>query len=359
MLQLRSVKGKIDLPETFSEMEKSNLEDEVVLCAGLQYEGTRPLSADERGALRHRQRSQRRILILWLFGIPVSVAVPFILWNLLNAAFTESPATEDIVLIVAIFSIVIGIPISIYFADIALKRYRVLKRTLSENHARRFKGKLNDEDWTNRNTEFVLRRAAGFEDPDDRELSIDLHAVDDVLFKINDSETDRWIALELTRGIRPPDAPARFKAPIQWVDPEREDDILRRRLTTGELDEILGYANQLRRRRWWQTFLIAWAVAGFSRVVAIKIFELELPAIFLLCTGAIVAICGSVFYYWTSKAERYDQDREDGWAIILEPAQVSTLGDGESVPRQSIEVLPKSGAAWTIGGNPAGWRSRI
>lgn len=359
MLQLRGGKGKIALSETFSRMEKSNLEDEVVLCAGLHYEGTRPLSNEERQSLLGRLKSQRTIMALWLLGIPLSVAVPFILWTVLNLVSTQPSPVEDIVTIAAILSIIIGIPASIYFADIAFKRSRVLDRTLSADHVRRFEGELNDEDWANNDAQLTLRRAASVKSQEDRALSIDLHAADDVLFKIDASEMERWIAVELTRAIRPPDAPARFKAPIEWVDPEREDDIARRRLTTGELNEILGYARQIRRRRWWQTIAVAWLVALLGRIVGAKIFEWEFPGIFLLCVGAIVVVCGSVFYYWTANAERYDQDREDGWALILEPTQVASLSDGERILTQPVEILPVSGLTWTIGGNPAGWRRLV
>jgi hypothetical protein len=338
-------------------IEESKSKDEVVLCAGLPSEGERPISKDERDYILGRRRNQRTIMALWLLGIPLWLAMPFIFGVILNLTFGEADLIEDIVFVLAILSIVIGIPASIYFADLALKRYRVLRRTLSAHYLRRFEGTLDDQDWTS-STHSTLRRAVGAKDHDTLQLGVDLHAADDVLFKIDDRNVDRWIAVELTRAARPPDSPARFRAPIEWSDPEREDGIVRRRLTTGEIDEISGYARLVRRRRWWQLVAVAWLMGALSRLVGLKIFELESAEIFLLWVGTTAVVGGGLFYHWTSAAELYDQDRMDGWVLILEPSQASTLIDGERNLTHSLEVLPMSGVTWSIGGTPASWRKR-
>lgn len=138
-----------------------------------------------------------------------------------------------------------------------------------------------------------------------------------------------------------------------------EDNILRRRLTPGECDEILGYSRKMRRRRWLQILPIAWLAAGLTRLLNMIIFELEFAASFTLWAAVTIITCATLFYRWTSSAELYDQDCEDGWAIILEPTQLSTITSDERTLTQPVEILPISGVIWTIGGNPAGWRRRI
>lgn len=45
-----------------------------------------------------------------------------------------------------------------------------------------------------------------------------------------------------------------------------------------------------------------------------------------------------------------------GWAVILEPEQISMLRKDESDLTKILEVLPISETVWTIGEKPAGWR---
>jgi hypothetical protein len=297
-------------------------------------------------------------MVLWFLGIPVCTAIPFILWTILSSTALDAGLVEDIVFVSTVLSLFAGIPTAILFASVAFERSRILKRTWKAGHIRRFAGTLSSEDWTN-NTDAILRKAARVEIGSQVDMVADLHASDDVLYRIGDRETKQWIPLELTRGTRPPVAAARFKAPIEWLDPDREDEILRRRLTAGELDEILGYANRVRRARWWLALGLAWIVLSLSRLAGMEIFELGLPVIYAVCVGATIIGLVYIFYYSTSKAKLYERDWEDGWAIILEPPQVSTLTDGEMSMSEAIEVLPISGATWTIGGKPAGWRKRV
>lgn len=343
------------MPKTLFDTGKLVAADEIILCSGLPYDRSVLLSEKERQTLLSRSRLQRKVFVICLLGILVCIVLPIILWLVLNASLTDTTSVNDIVAIVTVTSLIFGIPVFAYLSDRALKRYRVLNGTLFANHVRRFVGVIDKEDWTN-GTYDVLKRTGHLREGEGRKTEVDLHAADDILFKINDNEVERWTFVELTKATAPPDSPARFKAPIDWVDPERKDDILRRRLTASERDEIYNYAKKIRRRRWWQLLIVAWLAAAVIRPVGIKIFELEFPAMFAIWAATTIPICAFLFYRQTHEAELYDEDRSDGWAVSLEPNQISTITDGEKHLTQAVEILPFSGATWTIGGKPAGWR---
>lgn len=355
MLQWRSGKGKIELVKSLFNIEKHDAKAVIRLCAGLPYDRGIPLSLDEKETLFVGSLRERGALIFWLLGIPVCLGVPMMLSVILNLTAADTGMVNDIVAVTALVLLVIGIPASLYFADRALRRFRVLNRTLAANHLRRFAGNISSEDWTN-TAYAVMKRSGYLNEHENRETHIDLHAVDDIVFKIDNDKVERWISVELTEAARPPDSPARFKAPLEWTDFEKEDDILRRRLTGSESDEIRGYARKMRRRRWWQMLIVAWVAAILSRLIGIKIFELEFAAIFAIWAGVTIIPSALLFYRWTLDAELYDEDREGGWAIMLEPTQLSPISHGEKTLTQAVEVLPISGVVWTIGGNPAGWR---
>jgi hypothetical protein len=135
-----------------------------------------------------------------------------------------------------------------------------------------------------------------------------------------------------------------------------EDELERRRLTPGEREEILQYARHVRRRRWLQALAAGWFLA-----VVTNLLDSRLPGRVGFAVWAAVSLlaCAVLFYRQTRRARLYEQDAGQGWALVIKPEQASVISRGEHSLTDAMEVLPVSGAAWVIGGKPAGWRGRV
>ncbi len=336
---------------------KDVAEDELVLCAGLPLTGARPLTQQEQNLLRHRARRLLISIILWFAAIPTCFAFVALLWFGMSFILNDSDLLDNIVTVFAIVAVALGIPFSLFFADLALKRYRVLKQTLSFGTIRCFEGKLTDEDWTDKAHD-VLRRSGLISDIPCISR-IELHAASDVIYQVDGVKPEGWIAIELTRAASPPDSPARFIAPEEWQIPEAEDKVERRRLTPSEREEIFQYAGHIRRRRWLQVLATAWFLAVVMNLLTSKLLELGTSMKVTVWAIVSLTVCAILFYKQTLTAKLYDQDSDHGWALVMESKQASVISKGKHDLTGLIEVLPVSGALWMIGEKPAGWRRRL
>lgn len=274
--------------------EKDAAHDEIILCAGLPLTGFRSLTRQEQTLLRHLKRRLLTKTIFWFAAIPVWLALPFVLWVGLSYLINDFELLDDIIFIFAIAAIALGIPFSLFFADIVLKRYRVVKSTLSVDSVRCFEGILNAEDWTDEAHDLLRRRGLISEDSSNP-YRIELYAAYDVVYQVNRIKPKKWTAIKFTRAVPPPNSPARFIAPEDWQIRELyEERLSRRRLTENEREEILVYARRIRRRRWLLMFFTVWFLAALTRVPA-NLMDFDFHVSFTIWMTLAIPTCAILF----------------------------------------------------------------
>lgn len=343
-------------------MSHKPLDDEphgdIILCAGLPFTGFRTLNKDEQNHLQSSARRQFITIILWFALIPIWFGAPVLLLIVLSLIINDTYLLEGIIATVAIVSVVFGTAFSLFRADLAWRRYRVLKRTVSIGNVRCFEGKITDEDWTSDAYE-VLMRAGLLDENIQGESKIELHAVNDVVYQVQGVKPQKWLAIELTRAASPPNSPARFIAPDEWLIPEIEGEVLRRRLTPGERDEVLQYARDIQKRFWLLVLALAWFLAVTVNALVTKLLLLERQTGIAIWAAATVIISALLYYRQKQEADLYKQDSDYGWTVII--AAKKSLPPKEDVHdlTAELEVLPISGTVWMINRKPAGWRKRV
>lgn len=328
---------------------------ETVFCVGLPFVGWRDISPSEKEILNQESRIGFTYTVVWLMLAGLSIVSSLSISVGLSLFITFSPPVED-VLVVLIFAVsLLGFTSTLILADKAFRRSRIIKRTLSQGRFRIFMGDFDNEDPTDHERERLVENGVlglGQTEP----ITLELHAVDDVIFAKNGARPRKWIAVELTTAAPLPQHAARFNVPSEWQIPI-EGNFARRRMTLNEKEELLDYARQIRRRRWPQIFLGIWAVASLIRIVA-KLTGLQTETAIQL--WVVLAVAGSgLWYYWQGrKARIFDEDAELGWAIVFNAEHASAIVERDRAFTSDVEVLATSGLIWIVKGKPAGWRRR-
>ncbi|CAN5272430.1 hypothetical protein BH20ACI2_BH20ACI2_16460 [soil metagenome] len=328
---------------------------ESVFCAGLPFVGWRDISPGEKEILNQESRTGYRYTVVWLMLAGLSIVAPLSIAVGLSLVITFSPSVEDVLLVLIVALSLLGFTITLVLADKAFRRSGITKRTLSQGRFRIFKGDFDNEDPTDYERERLVEN--GVLGPGQTEpITLELHAVDDVIFAKSGSRPRKWIAVELTTAAPLPQHAARFNVPSEWQIPI-DGNFERRRMTLNEKEELLDYARHVRRWRWLQIFLGIWLVASLIRIVA-KLTGLQTETAIQL--GVVLATAGSgLWYYWQGrKARIFDEDAELGWAIVVNAEHASAIVERDRAFTADVEVLATSGLIWIVKGKPAGWRRR-
>ncbi len=321
----------------------------------MPFVGLRNISPGEKESLSHESRSGLTYTVIWLTLAGLSIVAPLSIVLGLSLIFTFSPSVEDVLAVLVIAVSLIGFTISLILADKAFRRYIISKRTLSQGQIRIFKGDLDNEDSTDQERERLLKSGVLYIGQTES-ITLELHAVDDVIFAKNGSRLRKRIAVELTTAASLPQNAAKYNLPSEWELPS-EDNLLRRRLTSNEKEELLDYARQIRKWRWLQIFLGVWFVGSLIRIIA-KLTGLETETAIQI--WVVLAVAGSgLWYYWQGrKARIFDEEAELGWALVFNAEHAAAMAGTDRAFTGEVEVLPASGLIWGIKGKPAGWRRK-
>lgn len=178
-----------------------------------------------------------------------------------------------------------------------------------------------------------------------------------LIFLLDGIRTNHESYADITEAVAPPESASLYAIPHEWASgiaesKKEQSQFERRRLTSGELDELAQHL------RWWRPH--SWAVLGFAAIFVMFLIAGVLnyvdgdpkrandQSIF-----SILLVAGTSFFLLRSyvrgkrASNRLSHDHASAWVVVVEPK------DG-SQDRQ--EVLPISGAVWTINGQPSGWR---
>lgn len=328
--------------------------DELIFCAGLPMVGARSLTATEQSLLKQESRMHfGRALALSLIA-PVSVIFPITVSASIDSSAAQPEFLDDVFATFLILSIFLIAPFSLYFASKAFERYRLIRRTLDAGVVRVFEGTSNNEDPTDTVRRLLLKKGL-FSQTEAGGERIELYAADDVIYKVNGRRSRHWVEITLTMAALPPQSPAIFGAPIDWQLPKNDGRLVRRRITSGEKDEILSYARKIRRGTWLQILFGLWLMASLIKAIA---NSFGLQPVTSVQIGIVLASIGSGVWFFRqgSVAEQYVDDAEGGWVVVLGAQQAQTLSEEEANFTANVEILPHSGALWIVAGKPAAWR---
>ena len=342
----------MDKPSKISPSKESN-DHGSVFCAGLPFVGLRDISPGEEEILKQESRSNSAYTVVWLVLAGLSIVAPLLIAVGLSLLFTFSSAAENVLVVLIVAVSLAGFTVTLILADKAFRRYRITKRTLSQGRLRIFQGSIDDEDPTDQERERLVE--IGILEPHKTvPLTLELHALDDVIFTRNDSRPRKWIAVGLTTAAPIPRNAARFNVPSEWEIP-MDGSFERRRLTLSEKKELMDYARHIRRWRWLQIFLGVWFAGSLIRLIAM-LAGLETETTIQI--WVVIAVAGSGLWYWWQdrKARIFDEDAELGWALAFDAEHSSSIVEIDRAFTGEVEVLPASGLIWGIKGKPAAWR---
>jgi hypothetical protein len=322
--------------------------ESVIYCAGLSFVGSRELADTEHGQLSRRCNRLLIDCFAWLVVVPF--LVPVSLGICLRVFVRSMDAFGAALAVLGILTLFIGLPVGLLRARDIARRRRMLKRTIEIGSVRCFEGQFNDDDWTDLTRQAVKRTGLAHWDGLNR---LELLASSDVLYRLNKSEPRKWTPVELTAAAPAPVSPARFAMPRDWEGASESIEMTRRRLTEEERRELSSYARRVRKNRW----IYAVPVFFFARIIAVfssKLASSEVRTGVAITLG--VAAFGYLFFRSTREASRWEFDAQYGWLGVVQPAEDHDLHTADAKIRPPMEVLPGSGAVWTIGNKPAGWR---
>jgi len=286
--------------------------------------------------------------IVWLVFLPLVLPLSFGIC--LRVAIGNTEQFGVLLAILGILALFVALPVGLLRARDLARRGRVVKRAAVAGSVRCFAGICTDDDWTDLTLQVMKRTGLA---QIGRLNRLELFPGSAVIYKLNDSEPKAWLAVGLTTAAAVPVSPARFEMPSDWERESEKVEITRRRLTDEERGELNGYSARLRKSRW------MYVVPAFFvwRLASVFTFRLA-SADVRTGVGIVLGVAAFAFLFQraTRQAGRWDLDAECGWLAAIDPAENQQLDASHPDTPPPMEILPLSGAAWTIRSKPAGWR---
>jgi hypothetical protein len=327
--------------------------EELVLCAGLPFTGTRPLTEADRVILRAQRVRAQVAGAAWLLAILLAPAFIISTWALIARA--RSAAPFEFAAISFAILLFLGIPVALLKARDQFRRARVCGKTIRSTFLRSFSGALNIDDPSDRIRESLIR--SGLLNIQDEGVNcIELHSSADAVYRINHVTPQRHTAVELTRAASAPLNPAKFTVPPDWAAPVERAELSRRRLTAGEKAELRNYANEVGTRTAFAVVLVCWFGGKMLWQVLSRLLA-DWPGLGeTLSVAIVIGVCVQLILRARDRAGQLYVESENGWAVGIEPSESASYPQNSPNPVIPSEVLSFSGTLWTVRGRPAGWR---
>jgi hypothetical protein len=329
---------------------------EGTFCAGLPYVGTRPLKAAETQTLARRARWLSDVGVVLLALSPILFVSALVFGVILLEKvprFESGPAPFSVL---CFFGLIAPVAAAFLVGYDARSKARYYGEARAFRCVRCFAGTMS-EDPTDHSQRVLVR--AGLIQPDSKEhCQIELFPSNDVVYSVNGVRVRKLIRVDVTTAAARPEDVAEYAVPVDWQSDDLPFEPQRRRQSADETDEIIYYARRVRRRMWISPllFVYLWAlVVGDFLYETVKLSSSLCWAIFF--AGAI-ALFGLLLSGPWRHTRQCKTDAGLGWVIIVPPHKHTERDGTEKTQKETIEVLPVSGAVWTIDGRPAGWRRK-
>jgi len=286
-------------------------------CAGLPLDRERPLSGEERGRVAAMRRAHGARALARLALVPAAIIPAFLASlgaELATGPFTHVLAAAAIVL----FGLVLPIAALLYFKT-AVVSWLALGRDARGGTALRFAG-------------------------DGRSVTVLPHSHRVIEWDDTPAASDQRLVVGEAAAV--PASAATYAVDVQTAGAAPGLDVVRRPLTPAERDEIASHARRLGQLpAVLSVFSTAFVFLAWQTLAG---GEAALPGAvpLVLVWAALLAYSWSRYLRARTLSKRLHADESNGWALR------ATAGE----PAGS-EVLPLSGAAWTVMGAPAPWRT--
>jgi hypothetical protein len=332
--------------------DHSDKTSEEVFCAGLPYVGNRRLEPDECLSLARRQRWLR---LKGLFSSALSPicfisGLMFIVVNLDSAPPTGGVSNS----LVAVGSLAVLAPTAIVYliGREARSRAQGYRRARIFGYVRRFAGTAHMDDPTDRCLLALVR--AKLIQPDSREhCELELLPLSNVVYSVNRVPIRKYVRLEVrTAAARPQDA-VEFAVPSEWLPGEVPFEPQRRRQSRQETAEILRYWRSIKRKVWLSPLYFTLVCYCLYQLVRVAY-----PTAPVLLSAAAISLAGFLLFRNWQQARHVKADADLGWVMVVPPHTSTDKNGTDKEEERTLEVLPRSGAIWTIDGRPAGWRRK-
>jgi len=322
-------------------------------CASLPFVGTRAIRGRELRILRRRARRLRIRGLLFLAASPVAFA------SGLTFAVLGCDAQASVLYapLMALSMVLVfgGTGLSLLLAHDSFALSRQYREVMRVGHVRRFSGTIRCNDPTDLSVQRLVRARLATPDCEEH-YDIELLPLADMLYSVNGTRLRKRIRVYPTAVVVTPRDTIELAVPPDWHAPNLPFVPKRRRQSHEETEQILRYVRRIRRLIWLPplVFVYIWALVtgdvlyeyvGLSRGTCITIFV----------AGAVGLVGFFLSRAWRH-GSRMRADAEFGWIIIVPPHKYTDKTGAEHVQEETVEILPASGALWTIDGRPAGWR---
>lgn len=321
-------------------------------CCGLPLTQLRTLAPSELAVIQMQVRKHEWAIARTVILYPAIFILLYIVLLRYRNQLPQSDMVDiAIVIIFGFFGLLLGIPMVILRTKDLINRRKAYKATLSKKFVRRFEGKVLQE------------RADGIEkiwkvkiDDPNQPFVIESLMGADAIYSIQDKPVSKWNELYITyASTKQPNTPY-FQIPKDhFLDGKVEDYpvyLARRRMTQGEIDEILFYARRVKRKYWGSIYVFMFT-GGLTMTV---LPHLSVTA--QTTTHAAISIASTLtlmyLYKIWSTSRSFRRDAEYSWSIQYDPDKNPDDHEGNRI----IEYLPDSNAIWLVENVPADWRSK-
>lgn len=329
---------------------------EGTFCAGLPYVGTRPLEPAETQTLARRARWLSDVGFVLLALSPILFVSALVFGVILLEKVPRLESGPAPVSCLCFFGLLAPVAAAFLVGYDARSKARYYREARAFRCVRRFAGTMS-EDPTDR-SQRVLVRARLIRRGSEEHCQIELFPSNDVVYSVNGVPVRKRIRVEITAAAARPEDVAEYSLPVDWQSDDLPFEPQRRRQSADETAEILHYAHRVRRWIWIPTlfFVYLWAlVVGDFLYETVKLSSSLCWALFF--AGAIALSWFLLSGAWR-QALKYKADADLGWVIVVPPHKHTEKDGTEKTKKETIEVLPVSGALWTIEHKPAGWRRK-
>lgn len=331
------------------EHPQSNYDEDKEFFYGVPFTKFRDLNEQELlDIIRNKKNINLKILILLLIN-PLIIVAGILLGFIFEQSGKPSPFMDVVLALIFIAILLIGFPVVILKIRDSRSQYKIYNMTIELGQVRCFESDIIDPFLS----DFLEKRCHknGWSNP----VIIEALPAHDILYSINGERCPMWIPIKISNAaLKNPDSPY-YDLPKSWVYDENISNIKRRRLTRGEVDEIMFYSKRNKRRIWYLLLVCycsfashhLFSLIGFnknmSRWAAIEV------AVFILLYGLF-----RIF----KKSRLLIKDANIGWVLLYTPQNgINNIVQNE-IKILPFETLVYSNIVWAIDGKPAGWRHK-
>ncbi len=333
---------------------QADYNEEKIFVAGLPLKSFRKISEEDVQHLKRLRTSIYFKIVCILLMNPMLFSFAIMIICLFKADVNDAAGSIAVILMMA--TIMLGIPLMLLMIRDNVNCLKGYNKTLKESKVRCFEGVPKTDPW-NKTIINQFGKKGWMDCEDNSQLSIDLLLEEDVLFKVNSHFVSRWFPVDVsTVAVKRPDMPY-YDLPTDWIHTDENTDVKRRRLTEGEIIELLAYGKANKGRYFGLLFPMFLIGVNIEKLIKqLEKWNLE-NYIYLILISLAVLFSLAALGIWKS-SWKFKKDAEIGWVLMQTPTYEDIQSAESNEKPVPIEFLMYSGLIWVVDGQPSGWRNK-